>query len=89
MVAMEKKFIELIKSLLMDHADNRPIVGPGTQNDDASATKEVTPPSNEESAGNSHRHTDDDIISLAPTIASRCFGAGFETSSTITRSRTL
>ena len=73
----------------MDHADNRPIVGPGTQNDDASATKEVTPPSNvslnaEESAGNSHCHRDDNI-SLAPTIASRCFGAGFETSSTITR----
>ena len=90
MVAMGKKCIELTKSLLVDHADNRPIVDPGTQNDDASATKEVTPLSNvslnaEESAGNSHRHRDDDIISLAPTIASRCFGAGFETSSTITR----
>ena len=39
----------------------------------------------EESAGNSHRRRDDDIISLATTIALRCFGAGFETSSTITR----
>ena len=44
---------------------------------------------NAESSGGNTLHRDDDVISLAPTIASRCFGAGMgdlnETLSTITR----
>ena len=95
MHTMEQKFITLTKSLMVDHNTDNMSVGPGKLREASGAAqgKENTPPLHvshnaEGSAGNT-LHRDDDVISLAPTIASRCFGAGMgdlnETSSTITR----
>ena len=80
---------------MVDHNTDNMSVGPGKLREASGAAqgKENTPPLHvshnaEGSAGNT-LHCDNDVISLAPTIASRCFGAGMgdlnETSSTITR----
>ena len=95
MHTMEQKFITLTKLLMVDHNTDNMSVGPVKLREASGAAqgKENTPPLHvfhnaEGSAGNT-LHRDDDVISLAPTIASRCFGAGMgdlnETSSTITR----
>ena len=80
---------------MVDHNTDNMSVGPGIFREASGAAqgKENTPPLHvshnaEGSAGNT-LHRDDNVISLAPTIASRCFGAAMgdlnETSSTITR----
>ena len=95
MHTMEQKFITLTKSLMVDHNTDNMSVGPGKLREASGAAqgKENTSPlhvsNNAEGSAGNTLHRDDDMIRLAPTIASRCFGAGMgdlnETSSTITR----